>query len=243
MAFKFLPPILLLSAISSISISASDDWSYSGSNGPDNWSGTCSSGEMQSPINIEGTDPAVMYRLETNYLVTPLKMVNNRHTISVGYEPGSELAIGNKVYQLEEFHFHTPAEHTVMGKSFPMAIHFKHSASDGSLAVIAVLVQEGDTNIAATELWPYLPLEPDQSANLPTVKFNARDLMPTDKSYYRYIGSLTNPPCTEGINWYVLRTPLSFSKEQIETISGIIGTSNRPTQPRNNRIILDAIPQ
>jgi carbonic anhydrase len=224
---------------------AQDNWSYTGANGPGSWASNAPAcgGALQSPIVIEGTEPVVMHRLETNYNVTPVMMHNDRHTVRLTYEDGSLLTVGGKVFQLKDVSFHTPAEHRVMDRSFPMSIQFRHEALTGEIAMVAVLVSEGKANVAAEELLPHLPLEPDQNMHRADVKVNARDLMPHNKDYYRYMGSLTTPPCTEGVNWYVLKTPVEFSAQQIATVKGIVGENVRPVQPRNNRIILDAQPQ
>ncbi|TNE67159.1 MAG: carbonic anhydrase family protein [Alphaproteobacteria bacterium] len=218
---------------------ADDNWSYGGA-GPASWGGTCAVGTMQSPIDIEGTEPALMHRLDMQYQVAPLALFNDRHGIRMDYPGGSFLVVGNKRYQLAGFHFHTPSEHSVMDAIFPMEIHFDHVAADGSVATVAVLVRAGAANPAAEEIWPNLPLEPDQNTSRPDIKINARDLMPNDKSYYRYMGSMTTPPCAEGVNWYVLKAPVEFSEQQIGALKGITGDTARPRAARNNRIILDA---
>jgi carbonic anhydrase len=223
---------------------AQDNWSYTGSNGPDSWgslSSVCANGSMQSPIVIEGTESVYMNRLETLYSVAPIDMLNDRHTIRFNYASGSMMKVGPKLFELENFHFHTPAEHKVLTTSFPLEIHFDHKAADGSLARIAVLVKEGGQNAAAEEILPYLPIEPDQTSRRPEIKINARDLMPNDHAYYRYMGSTTMPPCSEGVNWYVMKEPVEFSSQQIATLRGIMGENARPLQPRNNRMILDAM--
>ncbi|WP_417456054.1 carbonic anhydrase [Kordiimonas sp.] len=236
---------LFMATALAASASAQDNWSYSGSNGPDSWgavSSVCANGSMQSPIMMEGTEAVLLNRLETNYGVSPVDMKNDRRTVRFDYAPGSMLKVGDKSFELTGFHFHTPGEHYVMAQSFPMEIHFDHRAADGTLARVAVLVKEGAANIAAEELWPHLPIEPDQTSRRPEIKINARDLMPNDGAYYRYMGSETHPPCTEGVNWYVFKEPVEFSKEQIAVINGIMGGNARPLQPRNNRMILDALP-
>ncbi|NVJ98717.1 MAG: carbonic anhydrase family protein [Alphaproteobacteria bacterium] len=222
-----------------------DGWSYSGSTGPSSWSSvspTCS-GRMQSPIVIEGTEAVIMHRLDPQYRVNPIATHNDGRMVGQSYESGSILRVGAKIYMLQEFHFHTPAEHQVLDRTYPMSIQFTHRSLTGELAVVSVLVREGKANVAAAELLPNLPVEPGQTMNLPNVLINARDFMPADHSYYRYMGSLSHPPCTEGVNWYVMKTPIEFSAEQIAAIKGITGENARPTQPRNNRIILDAQPQ
>ena len=234
-------PLLGLAALAS----ADDMWSYTGENGPANWGSSapvCANGALQSPIVIEGTEPALLNRIETNYSVAPVDMHNDRHSIHFTYTPGSMLKIGDKQFELEEFHFHTPAEHRILDTSFPMEIHFKHKMADGTFAVLAVMVKEGRSNLAAEEIWPHLPLEPDQTTRRPDIKINARDFMPDNKAVFRYMGSLTTPPCTEGINWYIFQQPIEFSSQQIAAIHGIMGDNARALQPRNNRMILNALP-
>lgn len=230
-------------------VSAQENWSYAGTNGPEHWhslspaNSMCATGRQQSPINIEGTEPVIMHRLITNYTVSPVHLRNDRVVINMPYEKGSMLTVGGKVFELRGFTFRTPAEHTIAGKSYPMSIQFMHEAITGVRAIVEVLVEEGKANLAAQELWDLMPLEPDQVNKRDKVLVNARDLMPADKSYYRYMGSLTTPPCTEGVHWYVLKTPIELSKEQIALVKGILGgKASRPLQPRNNRIILDARP-
>lgn len=237
-------------AIAVSGAAAQDNWSYSGDNGPQNWhslsaaNAICRVGQRQSPINIEGTDPVIMHRLITDYTVAPIDMKNNRHSVSMSYEEGSVLRVGAKFFTLNNLSFHTPAEHTIAGEVFPMSIQFFHRGPNGTMAMVETLVKEGRANAAAQEFLENLPLEPDQNMKQPKVLVNARDLMPTDKAYYRYMGSLTTPPCSEGVSWYVLKQPIELSKAQIDMVRSVVGgDSARPVQPRNNRMILDARPQ
>jgi carbonic anhydrase len=222
-------------------------WSYSGPNGPQNWyslSGAysqCRTGQFQSPINIEGTEPAVMHHLDPQYDVAPIDLKNEGLGVAMTYSKGSQLHVGKKIFSLNRLTFHTPAEHTIVGISFPLSIQFLHTATDGSTAMVVSLVTEGNENQAIKEYLPYLPLEIGQRNRRSDILVNARDLMPADKSYYRYAGSLTTPPCTEGVSWYVLKHSIQMSKEQIAMLKGVIGADNaRPLQPRGNRMILDA---
>lgn len=231
-------------------LSAQDNWSYSGSNGPENWHSLspantiCRTGQQQSPINIEGTEPVIMHRLVTDYQVAPVHLRNERIVINMPYPKGSNLIVGPKVFGLKGFTFRTPAEHAISGERHPMSIQFMHESLEGRRAIVEVLVKEGKANMAAQELWELMPLEPDQVMKRDKVLVNARDLMPSDKSYYRYMGSMTTPPCSEGISWYILKKPIEMSREQIALVRGIVGGDTaRPLQRRNNRIILDARPQ
>jgi carbonic anhydrase len=241
---------LLATTVTAYGASAQDNWSYSGASGPTNWhqlspaNALCRVGRSQSPIAIDGTDPVIMHRLETDYKVSPLDLKNRNRTVSMEYGEGSRLIVGSKRFTLESLSFHTPGEHTVAGERFPVSIQFKHRAPDGSYAIVETLVREGDANLAAQEIWDNMPLEPGQTSKSSKVLINARDLMPTDKSYFRYMGSLTTPPCSEGVHWYVLKRPIELSKAQIDLLIGVTGGENaRPLQNRNNRMILDARPQ
>ncbi len=240
---------LLSTLIAFSSVSAQEDWSYSGDKGPKAWSklpgsALCRSGQRQSPINIEGTDPVIMHRLITGYKVAPIDMKNDGRLITMAYSKGSYLTVGNKIFTLTDLSFHTPAEHTIAGKVYPMSIQFRHKAANGQWAIIESLVKEGKHNLAAQEFLDNIPLEPGQKMKQEKVMVNARDLMPTDKAYFRYMGSLTTPPCTEGVSWYVLKKPIQLSKNQIELVKSVVGgDSARPLQARKNRMILDARPQ
>jgi len=231
-------------------VSAQDNWSYAGGNGPKTWhqlspaNKLCRAGQRQSPVNIEGTDPVIMHRLVTDYKVAPINMKNGGHTISMAYTNGSHLKVGAKMFTLRSFSLHAPAEHTISGKRYPMSIQFLHTGPGGTRAVIETLVEEGQTHIAARELLGSMPIEAGQNSKHEKILINARDLMPTDKSYYRYMGSLTTPPCSEGVHWYILKEPIQLSKSQIALVKGVVtGENARPIQARNNRIILDARPQ
>lgn len=226
---------------------AQDNWSYSGSNGPDAWhtlSNTyaqCAAGRFQSPIDIEGTESAIMHRLRPDYKVSALNMAHQRVMIAADYESGSYLRVGRKLMALNGFTFRTPAEHTIAGERFPMSIQFMHRASNGERAIVVAMVTEGRENRALSELLPHLPLEPDQRNRRENVLINARDLMPDNKDYYRYTGSLTMPPCAEGVSWYIYKRSIEASAEQIALIKGVVGSDNaRPLQSRGNRLILDA---
>ncbi len=226
---------------------AQENWSYTGANGPANWhtlSGTnalCAAGQNQSPINIDATEPAVMHRLRPDYNVSEINLSHNRLMISMDYERGSYLRVGQKMLTLNGLTFRTPAEHRVAGETYPMSLQFMHRASDGSRAIVVTLVKEGRPNRALAEFIANMPLEPDQRNRNASILVNARDLMPADKGYFRYMGSLTTPPCSEGVSWYIFKQPIQASKEQINLVRGVVGASNvRPLQNRGNRLILDA---
>jgi carbonic anhydrase len=151
----------------------------------------------------------------------------------------SALTHEGKTFELKQFHFHSPSEHTLNGRSFPMEMHLVHSDESGNLAVVAVLMSEASTdNPVLATLWAQMPGRPGDRNSL-AAKVNAGALLPKGKSYYRYSGSLTTPPCSEGVRWYVLKEPIAVSKAQVEAFRTAVGTANnRPTQPVNARAVL-----
>jgi carbonic anhydrase len=221
-------------------------WSYSGSDGPSNWGklstaySLCKSGEQQSPINLTAASQAELATLTANYRSTPLVILNNGHTVQVNYAPGSTMEVGHSVYNLLQFHFHTPSENTVNGQAFPMEVHFVHKSRDGLLGVLAVMFKTGKKNIALQEIWNHLPKSAGGAQNISNVAVNGLDLLPTHKEYYRFVGSLTTPPCSEKVQWHVLKDSIEASSEQINAFTNIIGRNARPVQPLNVRLLIDS---
>ena len=218
-------------------------WGYSGENGPENWAkltpefGACT-GKNQSPVNITGTIKADLKPLKFNYKAGESQILNNGHTVQVVYDAGSTVVIDGVEYNLKQFHFHAPSENQITGKSFPMEGHFVHADKDGNLAVVAVMYKEGKENKALAKLWAHLPKEGEKIALTPAG--NALDLLPQNHAYYRFNGSLTTPPCTEGVRWIVMKKPVFVSKSQIEAFKTIMEhDNNRPVQPANARTILE----
>ena len=222
-------------------------WGYKGAGGPEHWGDlnasfkTCSAGHRQSPINLEATEPAHLVPLSIHYKVSLINLVNNGHTVQANYGEGSYITLGNERYDLLQFHFHTPSEHRVADRSFPMEIHFVHRNKGGQLAVLGILVAPGDYNLAAREIWDRLPARAQTKSADTGALMNARDLLPEDTRYFRYSGSLTTPPCSENVNWLVLQTPVRFSEGQIAKLHRIIGMNARPAQARNSRYLLQSL--
>lgn len=222
-------------------------WGYQGAGGPAHWGDlkptfkACSAGHRQSPVNLEATEPGHLAPLAMHYKVSLIDLVNNGHTVQVNYGKGSYITIGDERYDLLQFHFHTPSEHRVAGRSFPMEIHFVHRNKRGRLAVVGVLVAFGDYNLAAREIWDRLPARAHTKSANTRALINARDLLPGDTKHFRYSGSLTTPPCSENVKWLVLQTPVVFSEGQIAKLHRIIGMNARPAQARNSRYLLQSI--
>ena len=222
-------------------------WSYEGEEGPDHWGELapeylmCSEGWNQSPINLVDEVRADLPKLEFEYYSTNIDEINNGHSIQQNIKPGSFLRIPerNQIFELKQFHFHSPSEHTIDGKFFEMEVHFVHVDKDGGLAVVSVLVGEGEEHPVLSQLWAFMPETPGETSQKP-IGIEETDLLPPTREYYSYSGSLTTPPCTEGVRWLVLKSPTHASAGQIAAFKNRVGpATNRPVQPVNARIILD----
>jgi carbonic anhydrase len=241
---------LLLMLISFSSVQASEPdahWSYAGDDGPANWGeisakyALCRDGKNQSPIDLVADFKVNLPELVFEYFGTPLAETNNGHTILLKVAPGNFLNVPEKKwrYELQQGHFHSPSEHTINGESFAMEIHLVHVDENGQFAVVGVMVEEGAENPMLNRIWSFMPEQVGESTESPLTVFEAGVLPPT-RNYFTYDGSLTTPPCTEGIQWFVLRDPLTASSEQIARFKERVGPhTNRPTQPHNARMILD----
>ncbi|MEO5360331.1 MAG: carbonic anhydrase family protein [Nitrospirota bacterium] len=217
-------------------------WSYEGDTGPEKWgdlspeSAVCKTGMQQSPVDIkEAKTAAKKNAYKINYKAVPLKIINNGHTIQVNYAPGSTIVINGKTYQLLQFHLHHPSEHTVAGKDYPMELHLVHKNDKGELAVLGVFMKEGKENATIKTIWDNLPDKVNEEKSAAAVKINATALLPKMNSLYVYSGSLTTPPCSEGVSWNVVSTPIEVSKAQIDKFISVVGKNARPVQPINDR--------
>ena len=225
---------------------ASSHWGYQGKAGPDNWSHlsdefkTCAQGTRQSPIDVSEkfAIKANLNALKFSYQSVQPEIVNNGHTIQVNYAPGSHVAISGKEYELLQFHFHTPSENKLAGKSFPMEMHMVHKSVDGKLAVVAVFIENGEENKVLKAAWDKMPEHAGERQTLSQMNLSATQLLPNNKEYAQFNGSLTTPPCSEGVNWVVLKTPIQMSKQQMAKFQKVMGDNARPLQPLNNRFIL-----
>ena len=219
-------------------------WGYSGDVAPSHWSALddkfnmCSEGKEQSPINVVSTKDIELAPLNINYGQGSKNVINNGHTVQVNIKGGDTLTINGQAYELKQFHFHTPSENHVNGKSFPLEAHFVHATKDGKLAVIAVMFQEGTENPTLNKIIKIFPLEKNKEAKLEFTKEYLDVVMPPKRDYYHFMGSLTTPPCSEQVNWFVLKQPQTASAEQIEAMHKEIGmNNNRPVQATNGRSV------
>ncbi|AOV98604.1 carbonic anhydrase [Edwardsiella hoshinae] len=224
-------------------ILAAPHWAYQGDTGPEHWAkltpefAQCA-GSYQSPINLTGMVDAKMAPLVFNYQAGGKTVVNNGHTVQVGYAPGSTLQVDNISFALKQLHFHAPSENLINGKSYPLEGHQVHVNSKGEIAVVAVMYEAGKANMALAEALRALPAKVGEIRPL-TPAISAEQLLPKRRDYYRFSGSLTTPPCSEGVRWLVMKQPVEVSQTQIETFKAVMHSpNNRPLQALHGRVVL-----
>jgi carbonic anhydrase len=221
-------------------------WDYGESKGPSYWGdlkpeyAPCRNGHRQSPIDIRNPQKADLPPIEFDYKLSPLHIIDNGHTIMINYGPGSSISVGGKKYALKQFHFHRPSEETINGKSYAMVVHLVHADQEGKLAVVAVLLQEGEDNPLVHDLWNDLPKEKEKEEERDSVQIDVTGLLPADRGYYTYLGSLTTPPCSENVTWFVLKHPVTVSRAEIRQFAKLYRHDSRPTQPLYDRIVLES---
>lgn len=219
------------------------EWDYGKDHGPAHWGelkpefATCQSGHHQSPIDIDRTEKGDLPPIEFRYVAAPLRIVDNGHTIQVNYEPGSSIRVGERELLLKQFHFHQPSEERVHGRRYGMSLHLVHADAEGHLAVVAVLLDPGPENALVARLWKNLPKEEGAEKRHDDVRIDPADLLPKDRGYYMFDGSLTTPPCTENVTWLVLKQPVTVSTAEIAQFAKRYPDDARPTQPLYDRVV------
>jgi len=178
--------------------------------------------------------PATLRIIRQTHVVD---VIDNGHTIQVNYDAGSTVVVDGTSYELKQYHFHAPSEHTVDGQHFPMEMHLVHQSPGGKLAVLGVFIDEGDHNAAFEPVLSNLPDEVGEEIHHENVTVNIDDLIPPSPTTYRYPGSLTTPPCSEGVSWFVDIEPIELSAEQIAQFKANFYGNNRPVQPLNDRTV------
>jgi len=221
-------------------------WDYGELKGPNHWGdlkpefAPCKSGHRQSPIDIRNPQKADLPPIQFDYKPSPLHIIDNGHTVMINYGPGSFITVGGKKYALKQFHFHRPSEETINGKAYEMVVHLVHADHEGNVAVVAVLLQKGEDNLLVHELWTDLPKEKEREEDLEGVQIDVAGLLPVDRGYYTYQGSLTTPPCSEDVTWFVLKHPMTVSAAEIQQFSKLYRHDARPTQPSYGRVVLES---
>ena len=229
-------------------------WGYESDDGPARWGSMnedwvlCAEGSSQSPIDLTGAEESHLPPIE---IVMPAGQeaevlnqgsvadaLDNGHTIQINVPHGEALIVGGKTYALVQAHFHAPSEHTLDGEHYPMEMHFVHQAGDEALAVLGLLIDEGEHNAGIEVLWKQLSASTGTRATVEIPDDLTEYLFPLDATgYFHYEGSLTTPPCSEGVRWYVRKAPTEFSKEQIAAFTAVYDHNNRPVQPLGDRVL------
>jgi carbonic anhydrase len=220
-------------------------WAYSGDGGPQAWSqlkpefNLCGTGQRQSPIDIRAGLVVELEPVRFDYQPSRFAVVDNGHTVQVNLQPGNAIEVGGKRFELVQFHFHRPSEERIDGKQFEMSLHLVHKDEQGRLAVVALLIDKGARQPVLQKVWNNLPLEKNQEASA-RAPLELLDLLPDDRRYFTYMGSLTTPPCSEGVQWIVMRQPVTAAPEQIELFSRIYPMNARPLQSAAGRRIMQS---
>ncbi len=227
-------------------------WGYTSEVGPSMWSSltpvyaACGDGKSQSPIDLNSVSNSGSPKLSLDYQTTSLKIahhehvddiLDNGHTIQVTVEEGSSFTLNEKTYKLKQFHFHTPSEHTVDGKHLPLEMHWVHQSDDGRFGVIGLLFEEGKSNNNLEVIIEHMPTLPGESNHYSDIKLDLNLHVPKDLSAYHYTGSFTTPPCTENVEWLVLRNKFTMGADQIKAFSSRLNNNNRPVQDLNDRVL------
>jgi carbonic anhydrase len=224
-------------------------WAYEGETGPQAWGklkpdfNICAIGKRQSPINIEdgNTLQGPAEPVQFAYAPSNGTVVNNGHTIQVDVQGENAITVRGSTYRLLQFHFHTPSEEQINSRRFPMVAHLVHKNNEGQLAVVAVLLDEGAASPFIDKVWTYMPLDANDRVRMPQGLLNLSELLPTDQRYYQFMGSLTTPPCSEGVLWMVMKQPVTISRGQYRLFTQLYPNNARPVQAVNGRVVREAL--
>lgn len=219
-------------------------WAYSGDTGPESWGRLkpefqqCMLGKRQSPIDIREGIPVQLDPIQFDYRPSNFRVIDNGHTVQVNVEPGNGITVMGHRYELLQFHFHRPSEERINGRQYEMVAHLVHKDMDGKLAVVAVLMDQGKAHPVVQQVWNNLPLEKNSEQGAMS-QIDLSQLLPEQRQYYTYMGSLTTPPCSEGVLWMVMKQPAGMSREQIGVFSKLYPMNARPVQSASGRLIKD----
>jgi len=234
---------LLLCAFGPAAFAAGAHWDYRGSHGPTHWGDldaaaeTCAKGAQQSPIDIRNAVVTALPALQFSYGSVAPAIVNNGHTVQVNLPPGNALTLDGHRYELLQFHFHTPSEEHIQGKPAAMVAHFVHRDAEGHLAVVAALIQPGKANAGFESVLAHLPAHAGETLTVDGLALDLAALLPAEQGYYDFEGSLTTPPCSEGVHWLVLKQPVTVSATAIRKFRALYAANARPVQPLNGRVV------
>jgi carbonic anhydrase len=226
-------------------------WTYDGETGPANWGkinkefSQCESGRAESPIDVTSAKkaPTDMARVQFRYGPLPLHLLNTGHAMQFVAQPGKDmLTLGSDQYKLVQFHFHAPGEERFAGKTSPLDMHLVHANADGKLLVVAVQFVTGAPNPVLDAILNQMPSKPGDEETVDAVQIDPSGLLPAKLDYYTYSGSLTTPPCSEGVTWIELKQPVTIAPRQLEALRKMYNHNQRPAQPLNGREILEVNP-
>lgn len=220
-------------------------WAYEGGAGPEHWGelspdfALCSTGQEQAPINLGDAERESAPDVTFNYQAAPLQVLNNGHTIQVVSDGSSSITVDAVPYSLAQFHFHTPSEHTLKDDAYAAELHLVHQAASSKLAVVGVLISEGDENPAFAPIVDNLPVDAGQQNNPEGITVDPLSMLPESHLAFEYSGSLTTPPCSEDVSWFVMTTVIEMSAAQLDALEAVMGNNSRPVQPLNDRDLLE----
>jgi carbonic anhydrase len=221
-------------------------WDYGNAHGPSHWGdlkpefAPCKLGHHQSPIDIRNPQKAYLPQIQFDYKPATLNIIDNGHTIQIDYGGGSAITVVGRKYELKQFHFHMPSEEKINGVSDAMEVHLVHADKDGKLAVVAVHIVQGNDNPLIHEVWNDFPKVKEKEEQLNNIRIDVSQLLPADRGYYTFTGSLTTPPCTEDVTWFVLKHPVTVTRAEITQFSELYRNDARPIQPLYDRVVLES---
>jgi carbonic anhydrase len=220
-------------------------WDYAGESGPESWArlapeyAACGNGQRQSPIDIRGGIAVDLEPIRFDYRPSAFSVIDTGHTVEVDVEPGNSIQVMGRRFELVQFHFHRPSEERIDGRQYDMVVHLVHKDASGKLAVVAVLLDQGSAHPVVQAVWNNLPLEKREALRA-TTPIDLGALLPEDRRYYTYMGSLTTPPCSEGVLWMVMKQPVPVSSSQIGIFSRLYPMNARPVQQADGRLIKES---
>jgi carbonic anhydrase len=223
----------------------SNVWSYEGEYGPANWGkinpawAKCGDGNRQSPIDIRDGMKVELEQITFDYHPSSFNVTDNGKTVQVMVGSGNFITVNNRTYELIQFHFHRPSEERINGKGYEMVVHLVHKDGEGRIAMLALLLERGKPQPVIQTVWNNLPLEKLETL-APAIELDPMDLLPAKREYFTFMGSMTTPPCQEGVLWLVMKEPVQASPAQMALFSRLYPLNARPTQPSSGRIIKES---
>ena len=236
---KYLASLAVLALSGAPALAQEKDWDFGDGTTPERWAtvnaayALCDAGLNQSPIDLGQANARGNVELETDFGETGGTVALGVEKVQVDFPTGLGMTSGGKKFNLVQVHFHTPSEHAIDGERYPLVAHFVHATDAGELGVLGVMFEEGAANAALSEI-----VEGVGEGKGAQVSFDVNDMVPEELDVFRYMGSLTTPPCSEGVNWHVADTPLTASAEQIATMEAKLGSSARSLQPLGSRLLV-----